>query len=453
MKDRKGDRGKLWGAPVNTIGTNESTKTVLYLHLSKNPVMHRRVLDGMRRFVQTVGWRVEPVRIDGLSSAALRELVRSSGAIGCVRACGRSRPNGGGRPFGVPYVPVVLVDPPETDRSRRAGAVFCDNAAIAKAAFRELSSGHPPSYAAVAYWDPAQGWAKERITAFCALCAEAGRPCSVFPQSRLESPEVRMARLADWVAALPNHVAIFAANDFTAVEMAIALHSRHRPVPKTATLVGVDGSPERHDIAPSPVPLSSVNVNFESAGFLAARTLAVIVAARNATKHKANPANSANPANGVNDVNGANTPPPLYGPMMVVRRESTRGRGRREPFVLEAAETIRREACDGLTAVALAARFPVSRKHFERRFREATGHSVLDEILHVRLEQVQAYLLRRDVAIDAIAGFCGFGSGIELRRLFRRRFGVSMSEWRARNSMWFGGAPTAADVSRKRPYR
>jgi transcriptional regulator GlxA family with amidase domain len=120
---------------------------------------------------------------------------------------------------------------------------------------------------------------------------------------------------------------------------------------------------------------------------------------------------------------------------MVERRESTRGRGRRERFVLEAAEAIRREACDGLTATELAARFPVSRKHFERRFREATGHSVLDEILHIRLEQVTAYLLRRDIAIDAIAGLCGFGSEIELRRLFRRRFGMSMSEWRARNAI------------------
>ena len=102
--------------------------------------------------------------------------------------------------------------------------------------------------------------------------------------------------------------------------------------------------------------------------------------------------------------------------------------------MIEAVETIRREACDGLTAAELAARFPVSRKHFERRFREATGHSVLDEILNIRLEQVQAYLLRRDIAIDAIAGLCGFGSEIELRRLFRRRFRSSMTEWRARNS-------------------
>lgn len=407
------------------------TKTVLYLHFSMNPVIHRRFLEGMRRFARTTGWRVEAFPIDDLSPEELRERVRASGAIGCVRDSGRQRPRGAERSFCVPHVPIVLVEPGETDRSSRAGAVFCDNAAIAKAAFRELSAGHPPSYAAVSYWDPAQRWAKDRVAAFRALCAEAGGPCAVFPQPLLESAEMRMARLADWVAALPNHVAIFAANDFTAHETALALRSRHRPVPKTATLVGVDGSPERHDIPPSPVPITSVDVNFEKAGFLAARALAETLAAKNARKRK----HKANPAKGANRANDVKSPPLLFGPLMVERRESTRGRGRREPFVLEAAEAIRREACDGLTAAALAARFPVSRKHFERRFREAIGHSVLDEILNIRLEQVQAYLLRRDIAIDAIAGRCGFGSEIELRRLFRRRFGSSMSAWRARNSI------------------
>ena len=400
---------------VNTSGRNAGAKTVLYLHISKNPVMHRRFLDGMRRFARTAGWRVEPVLMDGLSPAALRERVRASGAIGCVRGSGRVSPRSAHRPIGALGVPVILLEPDEADRRRGAGAVFCDHAAIARAAFRELSAGHPPSYAAVSYWDPAQRWAKERIAAFCALCAEAGCECAVFPQPRLEAAGARLARLAAWAANLPNHVAIFAANDFTAVETAIALYSRHRPIPKTATLVGVDGSPERHDIPPSPVPISSVNVNFESAGFLAVELLWNVLSQR-ARSPESNTA--------------------IFGPLMVRRRESTRGRGRREPFVLEAAKAIRREAGDGLTAAALAARFPISRKHFERRFREATGHSVLDEILNVRLELVTAYLLQRDLAIDTIAGRCGFGSEIELRRLFRRRFGMSMTDWRARNSVW-----------------
>ena len=370
----------------------------------------------MRRFSQTAGWTVEPVQIRGLTSAALREAVRASGAIGCVRASGRSRPSDAGEPRGALPVPVVQVDPRKTDRTRRAGTVVCDNAAIAKAAFRELSAGRPPSYAVVAYWDPVQRWAKERIEAFRSLCSEAGCHCAVFRQPLLETPERRMERLAEWAAALPDNVAIFAVNDFTAVETAIALRSRHRHIPKTATLVGVDGSPERHDIPPPPVPITSVDINFERAGFLAARVLAEILADGGAG-------------------NRGETHTALYGPLMVKRRESTRGRGRRERFVLEAAEIIRHEACGGLTAAGLAARFPISRKHFERLFAEAIGHSVLDEILNIRLENVTAYLLRRDVAVGAIAGLCGFGSEIELRRLFRRRFGSSMSEWRARNSV------------------
>ena len=401
-------------ASVNTSGTIESTKTVLYLHLSTNPVMHRRFLDGMRRFARTAGWHVEPVLIDALSPVALRARVRKGDVIGCVRDSGRPRPSSAGRSVCALDVPIVRLEPSEADRRRSAGAVFCDHAAIAKAAFRELSAGHPPSFAAVDYWDPVQCWARERIAAFRALCAEAGCECTVFTQPRLEMAKDRLARLAEWAANLPNHVAIFAANDFTAVETAIALYSRHRPIPKTATLVGVDGSPERDDIPPSPVPISSVDINIESAGFLAAKML------WNALAHGAH---------------SSETNTAIFSPLMVRRRESTRGRGRREPFVIDAVETIRREACDGLTAAELAARFPVSRKHFERRFREATGHSVLDEILNIRLEQVQAYLLRRDIAIDAIAGLCGFGSEIELRRLFRRRFRSSMTEWRARNSM------------------
>ncbi len=98
---------------------------------------------------------------------------------------------------------------------------------------------------------------------------------------------------------------------------------------------------------------------------------------------------------------------------------------------MKAVEMIRSEACNGLTATALAARFPVSRKLFELRFREATGHSALNEILHVRMERVFDYLARPDFPISAIADFCGFRSDRELRNLFLARTGTSMRAWRA----------------------
>ncbi|MBR3085551.1 MAG: helix-turn-helix transcriptional regulator, partial [Kiritimatiellae bacterium] len=125
---------------------------------------------------------------------------------------------------------------------------------------------------------------------------------------------------------------------------------------------------------------------------------------------------------------------PTFGPMMVARGKSTRGHGRREQFVLEAVETIRREACDGLTAASLIARFPVSKRLFNLRFREAMGHSPLDEIMQVRMEKVLSLLSGTDTPVGAIADMCGFGSAVELRQIFRARTGISMTEWRARRA-------------------
>ena len=117
---------------------------------------------------------------------------------------------------------------------------------------------------------------------------------------------------------------------------------------------------------------------------------------------------------------------------MVVRRVSTSGSGRRDARILDAVADIRRRACDGISARDVIAAFPGSRRLFELRFREATGHSVLDEILAVRMEKVFTLLSRTDVPVGAIAAFCGFGSDIAWRQLFASRTGMSMRAWRRR---------------------
>jgi len=157
--------------------------------------------------------------------------------------------------------------------------------------------------------------------------------------------------------------------------------------------------PQDRDIAPK---VSSVVLDHELAGFLAAKALA------------------SPPSGGV----------AVFPPLLVARRPSTRGHGRREPRILEAMDMIRREACDGLTAVALAARFPGSRRLFEIRFREAAGHSPLDEILNVRLARAMELLVHTDKPISFVADACGFQSEWEMWKLFRRRTGMAPLRFR-----------------------
>jgi LacI family transcriptional regulator len=259
---------------------------------------------------------------------------------------------------------------------------------------------------------------------FASLVAEAGAPCASFPGT-LPGKE-RSASLAAWVAQLPSHTAVFAVNDVTAAEVIAAARRAGRLIPRDLTLVGVDNDPAICE-ASSP-KITSIQLDHERSGYVAARIVGESLSREATLRARSDHLNGEAALNGCGGLAAA-----TIGPLLVVRRESTGGYGRREPYITRAVEIIRREACDGLTAAVLAARMPGSRRLLEMRFREAMGHSILDEIMHVRLEKVETLLAGTDTAIGAIADFCGFGSEVELRQIFHARTGMSMREWRKRN--------------------
>ena len=429
----------------------DPTRTIVFYGYLAGKERFRRLLEGLRRFARGVGWRIEAVPPMGsvATSSPLPARVASAlpplDAAAARAALARLRPAGFvvacSIPQNIPPVevfggaPVVWLD--SHGSLRRAGPVVrTDNAAVAEAAFRELASSMPSAYAVSPYHFRRQ-WSDERVAAFVALCRAAGRPCHVFAQRYSDDIAERRPRRAAWAAALPDRVAVFAVNDFEARETARAFADARRSIPRSATIVGVDGFDTIPDDEYIPnVTISSVKLDYEQLGFLSARALAAQLGSAAAEGRRSQDRRGGpRVAQRRNDPTNqrSNDKTILVGPLLVERRQSTRGRGRRAPFVLDAVEAIRREAAAGLSAAELAARFPVSRNLFERRFREAMGHSVLDEILHVRLQAVQALLSRRDVAIGAVHGRCGFGSESELRGLFKARFGVSMRQWRAQH--------------------
>ena len=426
---------------------------VLGFNFFPGNLFHAARMEGIRRFARLGGWDVEFFTPQDVPATAIRQLLARRRPIGCLVEC--SRPNDA-PPYAMPTpgvfgnTPVVYVDPQTTQERRRirhAAALLCDNAAIARMAFRELSADHPPAYAAVPYVRQC-GWSAERVATFRALCAENGKRCLVFPYRIGEGLADRLKRLADWLAALPRNCAVFAINDRIAWEVLRAFREVRRAVPRTATLVGVDGNDKWPDAMPSRI--SSVKLDFGNSGYLAASLLASRIkdaassSVGNAdTLHRGAAAPSfVGNADTLHCGKAASSLPNVatgtvatFGPLCVLRRESTRGRGRRDPRILEAAEMIRREASEGLTVAALARRFGCSRRLFEIRFREAMGHSALDEILHVRLSHAQTLLAHGDMPVAAVADFCGFGSERQMRRVFLASTGMSPREWRKTNVM------------------
>ncbi len=391
--------------------------TVLFLNGSGENNTRRRKLAGILRFARMRGWEVAALKSSESRPENVRRLLKDRRPVGCIVESSSVRRFPRPALFGC--VPAVWLDPPEPRSLGGAACVACDNAAVAKTAFRELAAGLPPCYAAV----PSHGmqlWSAERIDAFRELCDGAGAACHLFTAIRVRPGHVtddlvrRRRRLAEWVATLPRGCAVFAANDFSAQDVAFAARAAGRSLPRDLTLVGVDGWGDS-DGETAIAGVSSAQLDFELAGYLAARLLARLV--------------DAGASGGCKDA-ATDDLSARFGPLCILRRESTLGRGRRDPHVLKAVEIIRKEACGGITAAGLAARIPGSRKHFERRFREAMGHSVMDEIMHVRLQAVKDLLARPQPPIGAIADFCGFGSQVELRIAFRARTGMSMRQWR-----------------------
>ena len=379
---------------------------ILYLHTIATDSCQAAKLAGMRRYAAARGWQVETLRREISRAAMIPRILERHKPAGCIV-------EGAGRWDDLPPslfgpTPVVYIDVLDDTVCGDAPRINLDPGLVARVAMRELSALEPTTYAAVGFVRPHE-WSRRRLGAFVSLVKAQGRECLVLEARKGESLKSYLARIDAWVAALPRGCAIFAVQAPIARNVAAAARAHARSIPRDLALLCTVGL-ERGAVPP-PEGISIIQFDFERLGFLAARMLDEWMHGRLAPRTTER-----------------------IGPLCLVRKESTRGRGRREPRILEALEMIRAEACDGLTARALAARFQGSRRLFDMRFREAVGHSVLDEILHVRLEKARTLLAQTDTAIGAIPGLCGFGCDSTLDVLFRRRTGLSMRAWRKQHS-------------------
>lgn len=379
-------------------------ETILYVDMWKGERVQEMKLAGIRRYAAMRGWDVHVLSEDESRPARLRSFLsdmRPAGVIVEASAAHRDLP-----PRFFRKIPVVYLDCARSLYGGRMPKVVHDGEATTRMAFRELSSNRPLAYAVVGYRER-RFWSGIREKAFRSLVRKTGSKCFSFVR-RGEPSESRVKRFAAWVRRLPPKTAIFAVNDDTAAEVVAACRACGKVIPADMTLLGVDNLESVCETGETKI--SSIQVDFERAGYFAAKMLDDVMSGR-----------AGHP---VED---------RFGPMMVVRRESTRGFGRREHGIVPVVELIRREACNGLTAREAMKGIKGSRRLFEMRFREAMGHSILDEILSVRLERVCHLLSSTDTPIGSMAAFCGFKSDIALSKLFCRRFGMSLLAWRRQN--------------------
>ncbi len=257
------------------------------------------------------------------------------------------------------------------------------------------------------------GWSCERRDGFLEALQLAGRKCDVFdvtyPGDNTPNwDEGQIDSLKNWVKHLPKPVAIMACNDMRAQQIITAADSCDILVPEEIAVLGVNNDTIRCAIAYP--PLSSVMPNAFQSGYLAAETMAEMLAGRT-------------PKDFDRRVEAT----------CVVTRPSTDILAINDKNVALALSYIRENACKGISVEQVLKHAFASRSQLEKRFRHFLGRSPQVEIRRVQVAKIRQLLLETDFPLKKIAELTGFEHVEYLSVVFKRLTGESPGEYRKKN--------------------
>ena len=212
-------------------------------------------------------------------------------------------------------------------------------------------------------------------------------------------------RVRRWLDGLPKPVAILAANDIPARELADTCRRVGLRVPDDVALLGVDNDDLECGLT-SP-PLSSVATPARRIGYEAARLLDELMSGKPAPRE-----------------------PLFLPPIAVVTRQSTDTLAIHDPAVVAALRFIRGHAADEIASMTSRGTRRQGRRMLEYKFRDLVGHTILEEIRRVRVQCVKQLLSDTDLSMATIARRSGFSTPQRMSVVFRQLTGLTPSAYR-----------------------
>ena len=414
------------------MSMNGIAKVVLVFRSSYCEI-NRRSFEGVFAYARQAGWNIHTIEYARAASTGFVNSPSQSGIPDVRQLLAFWRPAGCIVENSVPpwsldtsafrNVPTVFFEGDPRTLPRNAICVLSDDESIAACAARELVALNLNCYGFIPLMIKHErgrkrgegrigavrevNWSRDRRVAFERLMRMGGKKVRIFRDGIPVSDTVPLIRqLGKWLASLPKPCGIFAANDNLAVQVVAACKEMDIPVPDDVAVVGVDDNvPLCENTSPT---LSSVRPDNERCGWMAAELLDGLLSsnARLAARGR------------------------RFGVASFVRRESSFRQPSIDARVRRAIEFVRRNACAGVEPPQVIAEMGCSRSLANLRFRQATGHTILDEIHTVRLARVKELMLKPTLDVASIPDFCGYASLTDLRRVFKQRVGCTMRQFR-----------------------
>jgi len=254
-------------------------------------------------------------------------------------------------------------------------------------------------------------WSENRKHFFRDIMNDAGFAIHVYerPRSRrIRSWEDEQSSIEEWLATLPKPIGIMTCNDDRGQHVLEACKIRGFRIPEDVACIGVDNDALLCDL--SDPPLTSVALNYESAGYYMAELLDRLMKGE-----------------------------PMQGQEIYVRathvvvRQSTDILAIDDANVAAAIRFIRQNARKKIFVDDVVFQTSLSRRSLEGHFREVVHRSIQEEIRRVRTEQISKMLIETNMPISEITSVFNFTDVEHISRYFRREKGVGPREYRKIN--------------------
>ena len=248
-------------------------------------------------------------------------------------------------------------------------------------------------------------WSEERYIGFKSEVLK--EKANFFEYKEDPNAEEDREKLTEWLKTLPKGTALFCCDDAHALFVTETCRMAGISIPDDIAVLGVDDDDLLCEI--SDPPISSIQLEVEEGGYQACRLL-----------HQRLLSNSANPFN------------ISIRPTGIRERQSTSSFNISDPHVLNIIRYIGDNYKNEISIPDILGIAPLSRRSVEVRFKKATGQTIYQYLLSMRIEHLAYLLTTTDRSPSELAYEVGFRDLSNIFRTFKRYKGCTVSEYRRR---------------------
>ena len=253
-------------------------------------------------------------------------------------------------------------------------------------------------------------WMRERGEGFRDAVSEKGYPVYTFDDGRQLSDgqwNFDAERVSRWLLDLPKPIALFACDDYYALQITEVCKMYNIDIPGDIAVLGVDNDNLLCNI--SDPALSSIDLDVENGGYEVGKLLHQFI-----EKKITAPA----------DV--------IIKPVRIVSRGSTERFAVSDKYIGQVLAYIDENYCNPLSVDDLIRIIPYSRRVLEKKFKSETGMSVYQYIQQQRIEKFAALLITTDLPLTEAAAGAGFPDYKNVSRIFVKMKEMTPLQYRKR---------------------